>query len=90
MAESMDLAEPAPLCIENFKGQAQAGWTTTGLGWKHTLSITGRRRITRGLQFPLGPSGCMANMGDLTCLEIGLAIVPGGGLMCLSKFIKLL
>ena len=26
-AEAVELAEPAPLCIENSKGQAQVGWT---------------------------------------------------------------
>ena len=25
--EAVELAEPAPLCIENSKGQAQVGWT---------------------------------------------------------------
>ena len=33
-----------------------------------------------GLQFLLEPSGCVAHMGGLTCLEIGLAAVLRGGL----------
>ena len=30
-AEAMGLAGPAPLCTEKLKGQAQVGWTPTGL-----------------------------------------------------------
>ena len=46
--------------------------------------------MMRGLQSPLGPSGCVAHMGGLICLEIGLAIVPGHGPICLLEFRKLL
>ena len=38
--------------------------------------------MVRGLQFPQGPSGCVAHMGGLTCPENGLAAVPRGGLIC--------
>ena len=54
------------------------------------LSITERCRITHGLQFPLEPSGYVAQMGGLTCLEIRLAIVPENGPICLLEFRKLL
>ena len=32
-----------------------------------------------GLQFSLEPFACVAYMGGFTCLDIGLAIVPGDG-----------
>ena len=37
--------------------------------------------MERELQFPLGLSGWVAHMGGLTCMEIGLAVVPMGGLI---------
>ena len=36
-AEAVDLAEPAPLCIENCKRQAQVGCTLTNLCQTHIL-----------------------------------------------------
>ena len=36
-ADAMELAGPAPLCIENHEGQAQVGWILTGLCQTQTL-----------------------------------------------------
>ena len=45
--------------------------------------------MMHGLQFLLEPSGSVAHMGGLTCLEIGLVIVPRYGLICLVQFKEL-
>ena len=88
-AEAIELARPSSLCIESLKGQAQAGWTLT-VQQAGLWNITGRHGMRHRLQFSLGPSGCVAYMGGLTCPEIRLAIVPGGGVIFLLKFRKLL
>ena len=80
-AKAMELAGPAPLCIENSKAQAQVGWTLIGQCQTHILGHPGRHRIVHGLLFPLGPSEWVAHMSGLTCMEIGLAIVPRDGLI---------
>ena len=46
--------------------------------------------MVQGLWFRLGPSECMDHMGGLICLEIGLAIPLGDGLVCLLEFRKFL
>ena len=42
--------------------------------------------MMHGLQFPLEPSGSVAHMGGLTCLEIVPDVVPGDGPICLLEF----
>ena len=45
------------------------------------LDIAARHRMVHGLLFSLGPYGWVAHMSGLTCMEIGLAIVPRDGLI---------
>ena len=80
MAETMELAEPAPLCIENIKGQAQMGWTPLGLCEKHTLKHDWEVWNNVGDAVP---------MDGLTCPEIRLSVILEGRLICLPELRKL-
>ena len=79
----MELAEPAPLGTENLKGQAQVGWTLTGLcqtqilkhaweewneAWKVALT---------GALWVCGPHGCPYLPGKWTgCCTWGWPYLP--------------
>ena len=83
----MELGGPALLCIENLKGQPQVVWTPIGLCQTQTLKHSWE--VRNEAWAALEPSGCVAYMGGCTCPEIGLAIVPGDGPLCLLEFRKL-
>ena len=53
-AEAVELAGPAPLCIENPKGQAQVGWALTGLCQTWTLKHDWKAWADVWAVFPTG------------------------------------
>ena len=90
MAETMELAGPAPLCLENLKGQAQVGWTLTDLFQTETLKHFWEVWNDAWSAVPTGDLWVYGSHGWPTCLEIGLDIVLGDGPICLLEFRKLL
>ena len=75
-AEAVELAGPVPLCIKNFKGQAQVGWTQ--------MHILGHCRVVQNDAWAALPTRTLWVGGPHEWpyyMGIGLAVVPRGGLM---------
>ena len=85
----MELAGPAPLCIENPKGQAQAK-DKTGLCLTQTLEHSWEAQDDAWAAVPPGALWVCVSHGWPYCLGTGLAVALENGPICLLEFRKLL
>ena len=80
-AEAMELAGQLPFVLRTKKDKPRWAELQQVCVKPIFLGIAGRCGMVHGLQFLLEPSEWVARMSGFTCMQIGLAIVPRGGLI---------